>query len=176
MEEKEDESDLTNLERILLEEKEDESDLTKNIKQQIFEYMDSKYNDTSTDDLLNLCTFLDPRFKFDYIKKDKLYDSTVALIKGIVQREVVALIKKESQETEAREEHDDLQNEVAQPSEPSQPPRKKKRLAEIFKKPSSSHKLRAEDIAAGEIDQYIYSPCAEVDSNPLEWWKTHYVD
>ena len=176
LEEKEDESDLTNLERILLEEKEDESDLTKNIKQQIFEYMDSKYNDTSTDDLLNLCTFLDPRFKFDYIKKDKLYDSTVALIKGIVQREVVALIKKESQETEAREEHDDLQNEVAQPSEPSQPPRKKKRLAEIFKKPSSSHKLRAEDIAAGEIDQYIHSPCAEVDSNPLEWWKTHYVD
>ena len=60
---------VRHLERILLEEKEDESDLTKNIKQQIFEYMDSKYNDTSTDDLLNLCTFLDPRFKFDYIKK-----------------------------------------------------------------------------------------------------------
>ena len=87
-------------------------------------------NDTSTDDLLNLCTFLDPRFKFDYIKKDNLYDSTVALIKGIVQREVVALIKKESQETEAREEHDDFQNKVAQPSELSQLPRKKKHLAE----------------------------------------------
>ena len=43
--------------------------MSQNIKQQIFEYMDSKYNDTSTDDLLNLCTFLYPCFKFDYIKK-----------------------------------------------------------------------------------------------------------
>ena len=55
---------MQHLQRILLE---DESDLTKNIKQQIFEYMDLKY-DSSTEDPLNLCTFLDPRFKFDYIK------------------------------------------------------------------------------------------------------------
>ena len=111
---------VRHLERILLEDKEDESELTKNIKQEIFEYMYSKYSDTSVEDLLNLCTFLHPRFKFDYIKKDKLYDSTVTLIKGIVQREVLALIKKESQKSE---EHDDLQKEAVQPS---QPPRKKK--------------------------------------------------
>ena len=166
---------MQHLERILLEEKEDESDLTKNIKQQIFEYMDSKYNDSSTKGLLNLCTFLDPRFKFDYIK-DTLYDSTVVQIKSIVQHEILALIRKESEEIEAQEEHDDLQIEVAEAAEPSQPLRKKKRLAEIFKKSSSSQKLRAEDVATEEIDQYIHFPCPEVDSDPPEWWKTHHVD
>ena len=59
---------MRHLEDILLQEKEEESELTKNIKQRIFEYMESKYSDPSIQDLLNLCTFLDPRFKFDYIK------------------------------------------------------------------------------------------------------------
>ena len=93
--------------------------------------MDSKYNDSSTEDLLNLCTFLDPRFKFNYIK-DTPYDSTVAQIKSTVQSEILPFIQKESEEIEAQEEHDDLQNEVAEAAEPSQPPRKKKRLPETF--------------------------------------------
>ena len=85
------------------------------------------------------------------------------------------LIKKENQESEVCEQQlqqnkDDLQNEAVQPS------RKKKWLSEIFKKPTSSDRFRAEDIAAREIDRYINSPCPEVDSNPLEWWKTHYLD
>ena len=113
---------MRHLERILLEEKEDESELTENIKHKVFEYMDSKYCDPSIEDLLNLCTFLDPCFKFDYIKKDKLYDSTIALIKGIVHQEVLALIKRENQESSVSE-HDDIQEEAMQPS---QPPRKKK--------------------------------------------------
>ena len=53
---------------------------------------------------------------------------------------------------------------------------RKNDLQKYFKKTNLSRKLRAEDIAAGEIDQYIHSPCPEVDSNPLEWRKTHYVD
>ena len=125
--------------------------------------MDSKYSDSSIEYLLNLCTFLDPCVKFDYIKKDKLYDSTIALIKDIVHQEVLALIKKENQESSVIE-HDDIQEEAVQAS---QPPRTKKRLAEIFKIPTLSRKLRAEDIAAGEIDQYIHSPCPEIDANPL---------
>ena len=36
--------------------------------------------------------------------------------------------------------------------------------------------MRAEDVATEEIDQYIHFPCPEVDSDPLEWWKTHHVD
>ena len=75
---------MRHLEDILLQEKEEESELTKNIKQRIFEYMESKYSDPSIQDLLNLCTFLDPRFKFDYIKNDRLHNSTVDLIKDTI--------------------------------------------------------------------------------------------
>ena len=152
---------MRHLEDILLEEKEDESELSKNIKQCIFEYMDSKYSDPSIQGLLNLCTFLDPRFKFDHIKNDRQHDSTVTLIKSTVQQQVLDLITKESQESEAS--HDDLQKQAEQPS---QPPRNKKRLAEILKKPTPSHKLRAEDVATREMDRYIHSPCPKVDNNP----------
>ena len=64
--------------------------MTKNIiKQRIFEYMESKYSNPSIQDLLNLCTFLDPRFKFDYIKNDRLHNSTVDLIKDTIQQQII---------------------------------------------------------------------------------------
>ena len=95
------------------------------------------------------------------------------LIKGTIQQQIIDLIRKENQESEASEQYDNLQREA---EHPSQLPRKKKRLVEIFKKPTTSHKLRAEDLATREVDQYIHSPCPNVDTNPLEWWKTHYID
>ena len=107
------------------------------------------------------------------VKNDRLQDSTVDLIKGTVQQQIRDLIRKESRESEASEQHDNLQREAEQPS---QPPKKKKRLAEIFKKPATSHKLRAVDLATREVEQYIHSLCPDVDINPLEWWKTHYID
>ena len=105
--------------------------------------MESKYSDPSIQGLLNLCTFLDSRFnidprfnmysrgsiciqyvfKFDYIIYDRLHDSTVDLIKGTIQQQIIDLIRKESRESEASEQHDNLQREAEQPS---QPPRKKK--------------------------------------------------
>ena len=81
---------------------------------------------------------------------------------------MLALIKKENQEN-IIEEHDDIQQEAVQSYQPS---RKKN---DLLKRPISSRKLRAGDIAAGEIDWYIHSPCPEVNSNS-NWWKTHYVD
>ena len=75
---------MRHLEDIFLPEKEVESKLTKQSSNNMFEYMESKYNDPSIQDILNLCTFLNPRFKFDYIKNNRLYSSTVDVIKGTV--------------------------------------------------------------------------------------------
>ena len=44
----------------------------------------------------------------------------------------------------------------------------------VLKKLAPSHKLRVEDVATIEIDQYIHSQ--SIDTYPLEWWKTYYVD
>ena len=73
----------------------------------MLEYMESMYSDP-----LNLCTLLDLRFKFDHIQNDRLHDSTVALIKGTIQQQILDLIRKESQENEASEQHDNLQREA----------------------------------------------------------------
>ena len=40
---------------------------------------------------------------------------------------------------------------------PASTQKRKKRLAEIFKKPATSHKLRAVDLATREVEQYIHS-------------------
>ena len=104
---------------------------------------------------MNLHKFLDPCFKFDYIK-DILYNSTVALI---VQHEVLVLIQNESKEIEAQEEHGDPQNEVAEAAKPSQPPRKNNGLQKYFINPVHHKNFRSRR-------KYIHFPCPEVDGNP----------
>ena len=47
---------------------ENETNLTKSIKQRLLDYLLSKYEDSDVDELLNVCMYLDPRFKERYIK------------------------------------------------------------------------------------------------------------
>ena len=59
----------------------DESDLTKDIKHCIFHYLEEKYNSPVTAKLLDVCTFLDPRFKLDYVQEcDRIDVKTLSLI------------------------------------------------------------------------------------------------
>lgn len=57
-----------------LAEKEDDSDLTKTIKQKIMRYLDTKYDDPTTQELLDTASFVDPRFKVKYISREKVQD------------------------------------------------------------------------------------------------------
>ena len=47
---------------------EDDSELTKSIKTRILEYLNEKYADPVTQELLDMASLLDPRFKTKYIK------------------------------------------------------------------------------------------------------------
>ncbi len=55
--------------------KEEDSDLTKSIKMKILEYMNTKYDNPATQELLDMTCFMDPRFKANYIISDKVSDS-----------------------------------------------------------------------------------------------------
>ena len=46
--------------------------LTKDIKRQILTYLDGKYSDVETAELMDLASFLDPRFITDYISNSDL--------------------------------------------------------------------------------------------------------
>ena len=64
----------------------------------------------------------------------------------------------DNQESEAS--HGDLQK--GQSISASLQDRKNGLQRYVLKKPAPSHKLRVEDVATREIDQYIHSPCPEV--------------
>ena len=48
---------------------EDETDLTKSMKNKIVDYLNDKFNDTATQELLDMASALDPRFKLKYVSE-----------------------------------------------------------------------------------------------------------
>lgn len=58
----------------LLAHQEDDSPLTQSIKASILDYLREKYSDPSTDDLLDMASLVDPRFKTTYCTKEKVED------------------------------------------------------------------------------------------------------
>ncbi len=57
-----------------LAEKEDGTDLTKSIKSRVLGYMEDKYSDPATQEILDVASFLDPRFKMGYIRQENIPD------------------------------------------------------------------------------------------------------
>ncbi|XP_033975127.1 zinc finger BED domain-containing protein 1-like [Trematomus bernacchii] len=54
----------------LLAVQEDDTDLTKSIKKKILDYLNDKYDDAATQELLDMASALDPRFKLKYVSED----------------------------------------------------------------------------------------------------------
>lgn len=52
--------------------KEEDTDLTKTIKSKIIAYLEKNYNDPETQELLDVASLLDPRFKKDYISPENV--------------------------------------------------------------------------------------------------------
>lgn len=73
------------METDLLVEKEGDSQLTESIRRNILDYMNTKFDDEKTQDLLDMASFVDPRFKITYISSEK-----VAVIKDRVLSEMKA--------------------------------------------------------------------------------------
>ena len=79
------------LKTSILSEDDDDTDLTKSIKTKAMDYLESKYNDLQTQDILDVATFLDPRFKADYMEAATLND-----IKEKLVNEVMSMMQKQS--------------------------------------------------------------------------------
>ena len=56
----------------LLKLNEEDTQLTKEMKTKIMTYLDEKYAGPDTDDLLDMATLMDPRFKVQYIRPEKV--------------------------------------------------------------------------------------------------------
>lgn len=116
--------------------------------------MDCKYTDPAISMLLSVATFLDPRFRTDYI-------NTVYL-EGVKER-----VGSEAVEQLRGLSIDQLQATV-QPS-------KKRKLGDVLKKSkeraSISSATTPVEIVQQEIERYLQAPQPDVDSDPFDWWK-----
>lgn len=74
----------------LLKAEDDDTLLTKEMKAAILEYLNDKYSDPTTDELLDMASLLDPRFKTTYIEESKVAHIT-ARQQGAASNAVVFL-------------------------------------------------------------------------------------
>ncbi|XP_073727057.1 E3 SUMO-protein ligase ZBED1-like [Misgurnus anguillicaudatus] len=117
-----------------------------------------KYSDPENDELLDMASLMDPRFRTNYITPDKL-----DIIKKRAVTELSALCSEEEGPA------------VQMCQEEQSPPPKKKTLAAFFKKaaPASlSHQTVKEKVEA-ELTTYLLGPEVDPDTDQLEWWKQH---
>lgn len=149
---------------------EGDSELCKSIKTCIVDYLNAKYADPATSDLLDMASLVDPRFRDKYIPSEKI---------NAVKKQ--AVFKAESLlADQGRCQPDPAVPTVAMPTDQVEimpPPAKKKEksLACFFKQSTATtiSTLTRREAIETELSSYLQSVNAESDTNPLKWWKEH---
>ncbi|XP_056445916.1 E3 SUMO-protein ligase ZBED1-like isoform X2 [Gadus chalcogrammus] len=149
----------------ILKVQDDESDLTCTIKNKIMTYLDDKYNDPLTQELLNVASLLDPRFKLSYTSEDDV---------GPIQTRLILEMGRTAHAAMAELGQTDPHGETA---EDVTHPKKKKTLGSFFKttegttpRPSPEQQQQA---IASELQSYLQSGNLDTEEDPLSWWREH---
>ncbi|XP_050990678.1 E3 SUMO-protein ligase ZBED1 [Labeo rohita] len=143
--------------------KEEDSDLTKSIKMKILEYINTKYDNPATQELLDMTSFMDPRFKANCISSDKVSD-----IRARVMSEIEATMPKEQS----------LSNQDHQGMGPTDVTltKAKKSLGSFFKTSPAPSSMEPSHTVEVELNNYMMSPTIDSEMDPLTWWQVHQVD
>ncbi|KAJ8364871.1 hypothetical protein SKAU_G00137020 [Synaphobranchus kaupii] len=151
----------------------DDTELTKT-KKTIFDYLTAKYQDPTTDDLLDMASLVDPRFKTQYVDSDKT--------EGLQARavaELESLLTVQAQHPAASAQPRPSTS-TSQSTEAEQaPPKKAKKTLASFLKTSgaaaaaTSASPSLKEAIEGELKAYLSTPNADSEMDPLEWWKVH---
>ena len=148
----------------------DDTELTKTIKATVLNYLNEKYDDAATDDLLNMASLTDPRFKTHYIEDDKL---------EAVKSRAVAQMLDEFQTTSQATTHASSSTTAVGRGDAhaAAAPAKvqKKTLGSFFKKSHSvaTSGLTDEQAIEAELNSYLLAPDADSETDPLAWWQNH---
>lgn len=149
----------------ILKEAEDDTELTRSIKTTVMGYLNDKYKDPAMDDLLDMACLVDPRFKLEYTKEEK---------KEYIKNRAVLEMLKGDRAVAVGEASKDDNGDVSAAGPP--PKKTKKSLSSFFpKRPTTSDTrgLSAKQLVERELSNYLLSPSADDDSNPLDWWKLY---
>ena len=146
----------------------DDSTLTSDIKKRILEYMENKYEPEDIKILVNVTSYLDPRFCITYI------DGDIEEIRAKIVDEGVLLVESLNQTSSAN-------------SDDQPPPAKKRKLGSWLVKARATatvtvqqadEPVTPEQKVKDEMKHYEHAIRVDPDCNPLDWWKvnaTNYV-
>lgn len=141
--------------------KEDDTELTGSIKRAILDYLREKYDDPATQELLNMASFIDPRFRSTYVPESKIEE-----LKERVTSEAEALLPElPTSQSDA----------AATPTEEATPAakREKRSLGSFFKQPVQQHTKTQRELIEAELSGYLHGVKPDSDTDPLRWWKAH---
>ncbi|XP_063742455.1 E3 SUMO-protein ligase ZBED1-like [Eleginops maclovinus] len=152
-----------------LAETDQDTNLTKEIKSRALHYIEEKYSDPVTQELLDITSFLDPRFKKSYISEENvpyIKDRVKMGMEQVAQKEQRACVTTHPMPLSAEEEP------------PSTSTKRKRSLGSFFKTKAvpASSTVQLEDIIKAELDNYLITPTIDGEQDPLAWWRVHNVN
>lgn len=137
----------------LLKPEDRDTDITKKIKGNILHYMTEKYSDPDKDELLDMASLMDPRFRTTYIDPAR-----VEHIKERAVTELLSLLPTEPGGAAA---------------EPGPALKKRRSLSSFFQKKAPAPSLSQADRIRTELATYPLISEISEDADPLQWWKKH---
>ena len=144
----------------ILKPQDDDTPLTTTIKEGILNYLNEKYDDQTTEELLDMASLVDPQFKTTYIKEER-----VDYMKAKAAAELESLVAEEAAS---------LPSAAAAKDEPEVPAKKqKKSLSSYFKKAAKQSQMAPQssrESIVKELNLYLQLE-AGPETNPLEWWR-----
>ena len=156
------------LEKVLVAD-DDNTDLMKEIKERIKVDLELRYLDSEFDHLLELSSFLDPRFKLNYMNNR-------AKVLEDIEKEMSQLIV--CPVDDSRSADDTVES--GEPAERVPPTKKAKGLSKVLgqclgKSLSTSTMLTVHQQVKQELDQYLSHLLLDVEESALDWWKIETV-
>ncbi|KAK0151882.1 Zinc finger BED domain-containing protein 4 [Merluccius polli] len=137
---------------VLAEDQED-TDLTTSIKTKVLAYLKDKYSDPSIQELLDVASFLDPRFKTQYITADN-----IPTIKTRLKTEMLESARRAYRQEKRSRTETTPRPQGAQPS---------------------GEKLLQDCcglFTEAELNTYLVTPAIDGEEDPLAWWKVHTIN
>ncbi|KAG1953673.1 zinc finger BED domain-containing protein 1-like [Pimephales promelas] len=141
---------------------EDDTCLAQSIKSKILHYLKEKYSDPHTQELLDIATVLDPRFKLNYVSEDNKVS-----VKDRLKNEMTSIGMQSPPTTDPS----------AQPLLP--PAEKKRKTLGCFLKAAKGNEAAAPSDASQENDvdmelgSYLLTRNIDREDDPITWWKEH---
>ncbi|XP_041821745.1 E3 SUMO-protein ligase ZBED1-like [Chelmon rostratus] len=141
----------------------DATTLTNTIKTKILTYLEEKYQDPETQELLDMASAVNPRFKMRYVNENR-----IAPIQARLISEMVAPANMEMGPT------DPCGGTTGNAEDGPSGPKRRKTLGSFFKGSCGSTSPNQEQqTVASELQAYLQCASLDSENDPLDWWKEH---